>query len=271
MNLWLNQITTLEEFIAFIERSLGSEVGGDIELTLANFKDVISTSMKEYYRFFPYEGLNIKNYAIELKSGKNEYNLDNFVVYERQEGLDGQYKLIPITPQLFQVLDISPFNTYGNFMNMNGATDMNYEMLFFMHGSGGDGRMGMERLGDALNQFRNADYVRTLFQRKYYAEFDRSSNVMTVMPSPRADGFVGIQVAEYKPMEELFNQLFFQKLTVVNAKKQWGANFQRFDDISIDGGGTTRYKEIRQEGKEEHKEVLMELEEQRPPLMPFVE
>lgn len=269
--IYLNNITTIEEYIDFIERRLGSEVGGDIELTMKNFKDIISTSAKEYYRYFPYEALDTSTYVLDLKVGKSDYNLDNFVVYKREEGLDGQYKLIPITPDIFSVMDISPYRMNLNFGTMSGNADVTYENLFYFHGNGADGSFGMERVQDSLNQLRNMDYVRSLFQRKYYVEFNRSSNVLTVMPTPRGDGKVAIQVAEYKCMEELFNQYFFQELTICNAKKQWGANFQRFDDLSIDGGGQLRYKEIRSEGKEEHREIIQDMEEQRPPLMAFVE
>ncbi len=268
--LFPRHITNLDEYIAFIERRLGSEVQGDIQLTMDNFLDIITISMKEFFRYFQAESLRKKTYVIEIQSGKDEYKVEDLMMYSRASSF-GEYKLTPVQPEIFQVLELAEFNTNMSFMNMSGTGDVNYEYLFYFNGNSGSGMVGMEKAQMAIDQMRNADYIRKLFQKKYYAEFDRDSETLKITPTPRQDGFTAITVAEYKQFEEIVNNELFWKLTEANAKKQWTANFMMYDDISINGGGKTDFKSIRAEGKEEWLEVKQDMEDMREPLMFFVD
>jgi hypothetical protein len=169
------------------------------------------------------------------------------------------------------VVDVS-FNS--NLDGINVLFSPTHQLLhrdWVIHGNYPGGANGPGS-GMALTHYRVLQmYLKDVereFMQMFKARYSREREEVKIIPTPTQDGTALFKVFRRETAENLYNNDLFKRLAVAKAKIIWANNVGKYT-MTLPGGGTINYADIRAEGKEELEKVLsdIQLESETPVFM----
>lgn len=239
----MSSITNLGEMKSYILRQLGYPVI-NIELSPEQLDDIIQETLDVMNRYLYGEAVYNDYVVFTTSAGIDEYSLSgNNIVdiydFEFSTGTNGIHTLFtPMHTLLYQDWVVK-----GNYP--------------------GAGR-GLNLTSYQIDMMYLEDVIRS-FGRTYVVDWWPQKEILKLLPTPD-EALTGILLVWKKSDAiNLYNHLFTRQYSIAKAKILWGTILGKYD-IELPGGGRTNGEAIKNDGKEELKEVLENIKKESEPV-----
>lgn len=224
---------TKNQFKQYILRKLGSPVI-NIEITDAQLGDSIDDSVAKFHENH-FDGLDMGYIFLDVQTGIHEYTLENNV---------------------HEVLDV-----VGN----DGFSYSNDPLLIKESIQFGQPNLSQNVDLISVEIWRqNISNLKSFFKQNLLFDFNSTTKKLFIHKTPESNGVVALQIYKTEVeenFEPLYDNIWLKKYATSLSKKQWATNIQKFDGVSLPGGGQINYSDIMSQALEEIEKLEEELEE----------
>lgn len=236
-------IASRAELVSYIKRKLGEPVI-DINIADEQIEDCIQDAF-DFFLDYHYEGQQRKFYAVQL----TEEDIQNRYI-ETPTGLLAVSHVFKPNDNAFGSTNANSLFSYEYHFTRN-------EIFGLARGTQGASTYFItetyfSQLVDTL-QF-NLQYRYRSAVKKLYIDTDWNREF-------RVGDFLvyeGLEKLDPEEYPELYNEWVIKDLTVAMAKKQWGMNLSKYQELQLPGGVTLNGDRIMEEGKAEIEEIKSE-------------
>lgn len=238
------KLRSLSDAVAYIREKLGEPVI-NVELTNAQIQQCVIDSVQNLHRYLTGEAIYEDILTVELKAGQKSYPMPDEIhdAVELHTNYSGDVnELFTAEHQVLMETGILPqllHQTTGN-------------------------SVGMELSGYDIAT-KNLELVKRFFSKDFTVNFHPQRKEMVVNPTPTQNIFGALYVWKKEALEDLVDHPLLKELMVAETKILWGGVLGKYQ-LSLPGGGTIIGTELKQEGKEEKKEVKETFFEEQEPL-----
>jgi hypothetical protein len=249
----LNNYSNYEHFVNYCLEQLGSGAV-KIEITEKQILNRISDAI-QYYSERHFDGSQEDILIIDLQRDQRYYDIGDFIHNKIILSVISELRSASLTDWFMRNALVfanqsTPVSLFSNFRNLDNLF-MTTQFIDFMKGT-----------FQATNTF-NFNYTQqrlTLLNNPITEEMaaakpagsKRAFRVYTV------EGFSKDSDGSLVADSDIFNNTWFKHYCTAQLKLQWGQNLSKYGDITLPGGMTIKADKIKDEAKEE----LKELEEQ---------
>ncbi len=230
-------IATQNDLRQYILRQLGEPIIC-VELSASQLDDVITDTIQDFQEYGYGEGNYEDFFQLTLTSGVDEYSLSGNNI------LDTTRYILPFEAGNINVL-FTPTHVLlsetGLIHNLTtfGLVDHNAAQLIL-------------------------EEITTQFGIQFRVDWRPGREVLKVSPTPTAELIGILKIHRREEAQFLFNHRLVKKLATARAKKLWGEILKKHV-ITLPGGGTIQGAEIYSEGREDEKEILIQMKEESEP------
>lgn len=227
------KLRSMSDAVQYIRTKLGEPVI-NVELTNPQIQQCVIDSVQLFHRYLTGEAIYEDLLTIELKAGQKSYPMPDEVVdaVELHTNYSGDVnELFTAEHQVLMETGILPQLLHQTTGNMVGLELTSYDIAT-----------------------KNLELVKRFFSQDFTVNFHPMRKELTVNPVPKQNLFGAIYVWKRESLEDCVDHPLLKELMVAEAKILWGGVLGKYQ-LSLPGGGTITGTELKQEGKEEKKEV----------------
>jgi hypothetical protein len=252
------RIVTMEQMRNYIKLMLGAPVI-NIEVTNAQLDQVIEDSVQQFHKYDYGTGQYLDYFIFTTSAGQTYYNMyedpatsatwatvSNIVDLHISFGVNGINTLFSPT-HILLMENGQANNVLGGSKLFTGNVTPGLEMTSYQIAM-----MYLTELKERLGKMYTVNWI-------------PARGTLMITPTPRETVTGVLQLYRRETIENLYNDDLVKRLCLAKTKIVWGGILRKYS-MTLPGGGTITGTEIREEGREEEREILelIRLESEQP-------